>query len=353
MLPLSIPSPPEDWQIPIRIPIGQWLPFLGEDVVFQVHTYALCILLGIVLATIWVNQRLKARGAESGVVLDVIIWAIPLGLVGARLWHVFTHPNDYFFEGADPWEIIRIWNGGNAIFGSLVGGAVGAWIGCRLSGLRFWTFADALAPAMLLAQALGRLGNYFNHELFGQPTDLPWGLEIEAGNPAFPVGLPEGTLFHPTFLYEMVWNLVGIVVLLALERKWHVVKRTILGVTLPFFPVGDANPRLQWGKVWALYLIWYGVGRTWFESIRVDPSEVFLGIRSNVWGAFAAIAVGIVLYIVQSRRHPGEEPGPYLPGRDPAGAVHSRETYSDTDEPDDDVSDAEKLATSGAGMKKP
>ncbi|MFZ2964164.1 MAG: prolipoprotein diacylglyceryl transferase family protein, partial [Rhodoglobus sp.] len=125
----------------MRIPIGQWLPFLGEDLVFQVHTYALCILLGIVLATIWVNQRLKARGAESGVVLDVIIWAIPIGLVGARLWHVFTHPNDYFYAGADPWEIIRIWNGGNAIFGSLIGGAVGAWIGCRIAGLRFWTFA--------------------------------------------------------------------------------------------------------------------------------------------------------------------------------------------------------------------
>jgi prolipoprotein diacylglyceryl transferase len=353
LLPLSIPSPPEEWQVPITIPIGQWLPFLGEGTVFQIHTYALCILLGIILATIWVNQRLKARGAESGVVLDVIIWAIPLGLVGARLWHVFTHPSDYFFEGADPWEIIRIWNGGNAIFGSLIGGAVGAWIGCRMAGLRFWTFADALAPAMLLAQAAGRLGNYFNHELFGQPTDLPWGLEIESSNPAFPVGLAEGTLFHPTFLYEMIWNVVGIVFLLAMERKWQLVKRTFFGVTVPFFPVGDTTPRLQWGKVWALYMIWYGVGRTWFESIRVDPSEVFLGIRSNVWGALAAIALGIVLYIVQSRRHPGVEPGPYMPGRAPEGAVDSQETYSDTDDPDDDVAAAEKLATSGAGTKKP
>ena len=355
-LPLSIPSPPEEWQIPVRIPIGEWLhgvlPFVPADMVFQIHTYALCILLGIVLATIWVNQRLKARGAESGVVLDVIIWAIPLGLVGARLWHVFTHPNDYFFEGADPWEIIRIWNGGNAIFGSLLGGALGAWIGCRIAGLRFWTFADALAPAMLLAQALGRLGNYFNHELFGQPTDLPWGLEIEFTNPAFPAGLPEGTLFHPTFLYEMIWNVVGIVFLLALERAWHFEKRSILGLNLPV-PVGDRVPRLQWGKVWALYMIWYGVGRAWFESIRVDPSEVYFGIRSNVWGAFAAIAVGIVLYLVQRRRHPGFEPSAYLPGRGPEGAVDSVDTYSDTDEPDEDVEGAEKLATSGAGTKKP
>lgn len=150
----------------------------------------------------------------------------------------------------------------------------------------------------------------------------------------------------------MVWNLVGILVLLALERKRHVVKPTSLGARQPF-PVGEASPRLQWGKVWALYLIWYGLGRTWFESIRVDPSEVFLGIRSNVWGALAAIAVGIVLYIVQSRRHPGEEPGPYLPGRGPAGAVDSQTTYSDTDEADDDVGRTEKLATSGAGTKKP
>lgn len=369
--PLSIPSPPEDWQIPVKLPIGEWLPFLGEGTVFQIHTYALCILVGIIAATIWVNQRLKARGAESGIVLDVIIWAVPLGLVGARAYHVATHLGDYFYDGADPWSLFlpggglnpnsvwAIWSGGNALFGSLIGGAVGAWIGCRLSGLRFWTFADALAPAMLLAQAFGRLGNYFNHELFGQPTDLPWGLEIESTNGAFPAGLEEGTLFHPTFLYEMIWNLVGIVILLALERGWRLEKRTFFGVTVPFFPVGDAQPRLQWGKVWALYMIWYGIGRAWLESIRVDPSEVIFGIRTNVWGAIAAIVVGIVLYLVQRRRHPGVEPGPYMPGKGPEGAVDSDETYSDSDEPDDDVelsskeTNAEKLATSGAGTTKP
>jgi len=356
-LPLSIPSPPPEWQIPITIPFGQWLhgllPFVPETYAVQIHTYALCILLGILLATIFVNQRLKARGAESGIVLDVIIWAVPLGLVGARAYHVLTHPGDYFFEGADPWAVIRIWEGGNAIFGSLIGGAVGAWIGCRLTGLRFWTFADALAPAMLLAQAAGRLGNYFNHELFGLPTDLPWALEIPQPNAAIPVGLPEGTLFHPTFLYEMIWNVVGIVFLLAMERAWRIQKKTLFGLFLPV-PVGDAVPRLQWGKVWALYMIWYGVGRAWFESIRVDPSEVFLGIRTNVWGAFAAIALGIILFAVQTRRHPGIEPGPYVPGREPEGAVDSEETYSDTDDPDDDVSSAqasgqtEQHATSGA-----
>ena len=360
--PLSIPSPPEEWQIPIQIPFGQWLhgiiPAIPEGQVIQVHTYALCILAGIILATIWTGQRLKARGADPGIVLDVIIWAIPLGLVGARAYHVLTHPADYFYEGADPWAVVRIWEGGNAIFGSLIGGAIGAYIGTRLAGIRFWTFADALAPAMLLAQVLGRLGNYFNHELFGTPTDLPWGLEIESTNPAFPIGLEDGTLFHPTFLYEMIWNTVGIVALLALERSWALGRRRILGMTITA-PVGDRQPRLQWGKVWALYLIWYGLGRIWFESIRVDPSEVFLGIRTNVWGAVVTVLIGVVLFIVQSRRHTGVEPSPYLPGREPEGAVDSPETYSDSDEPDDAVVQAspeassEKLATSGAGTPKP
>ncbi len=356
----SIPSPPEEWQIPVRLPIGEWLngliPVIPVGQELRITSYALCILAGIVLATIWVNQRLKARGAESGVVLDVIIWAVPLGLVGARLWHVFTHPDDYFFPGANIWNpfepgsIWAIWEGGNAIFGALIGGAIGAWIGCRRAGLRFWTFADALAPAMLLAQVLGRLGNYFNRELFGAPTDLPWGLEIESTNPAFPVGLAEGTLFHPTFLYEMIWNTVGIVFLLSMERAWRLEKRRILGASVPL-PVGAKEPRLQWGKVWALYMIWYGFGRIWFESIRVDPSEVFLGIRSNIWGAIAAVVVGVILYIVQTRRHPGVEPGPYLPGKGPERAIDSGETYSDTAEFDTD--DAEKLATSGAGTTKP
>jgi prolipoprotein diacylglyceryl transferase len=358
LLPLSIPSPPVDWQIPITIPLG-WLhgliPAIAETQVIQIHSYALCILVGIIAATVLVNQRLKRRGAEPGIVLDVIIWAIPLGLVGARAYHVLTHPGDYFGEGLNTWDptqpgsVWAIWEGGNALFGSLIGGAVGAWIGCRLAGLRLWSFADALAPAMLLAQALGRLGNYFNHELFGQPTDLPWGLEIPFDNPAYPVGLAEGTLFHPTFLYEMVWNVVGIVFLLTMERQYRLVRRTVLGLSLPL-PVGDAVPRLQWGKVWALYMIWYGIGRAWFESIRVDPSEVFFGIRTNVWGAFAAILLGIILFAVQSRRHPGVEPSPYLPGREwnPEGAVDSGETYSDADEPDDDVAKAsEELATSG------
>ena len=197
---------------------------------------------------------------------------------------------------------------------------------------------------------IGRLGNYFNHELFGLPTDLPWGLEIPAPNEAIPVGLPDGTLFHPTFLYEMIWNTIGIVFLLTMERQFRIQRRRILGLTLPV-PVGDAQPRLQWGKVWALYMIWYGVGRVIFESIRVDPSEVLLGLRSNVWGAIGLIVLGVILYLVQRRRHPGQEPSPYVPGREwtAGGAVDSNETYSDSDEPGDDAANEPELAaTSGS-----
>lgn len=258
----------------------------------RIHIYALCILLGIALATWITDTRLSRRGAERGVVLDIILWAVPLGIIGARFYHVFTHPADYFYDGADLMRVFYIWEGGNAIFGSLLGGAVGAWIGCKQTGIRFWSFADALAPAMLIAQATGRLGNYFNHELFGQPTTLPWGLEIESSNPAFPAGLPEGTLFHPMFLYEILWNVLGALVIIGLERKVY----------------------LRWGKAFGVYLIWYGLGRSVFETYRLDPSETFLSIRTNVWGALAAVVIGIAIILIQHKHHPGKELSVYVDG---------------------------------------
>ena len=317
-VPLSIPSPDDVWR---SINVSQWLRDIGLEWFpgdLTLHAYALCILLGMVAAAFLTNRRLTARGAEPWIVLDIVLWAIPLGIIGARLFHVVTHPDDYF-AGQNPIEILYIWNGGIAIFGGLIGGAIGAYIGCRSTGVRFTAFADALAPGLLLAQALGRVGNWFNRELFGLPTDLPWGLEIESDNPAFPVGLPEGTLFHPTFLYEVVWNLLGVAVLLYLSKKFA----------------------MQWGKLLAMYLIWYGAGRIVWESIRVDPSEVFFGLRSNVWAAIIAVLLGIIILVVQSRRHPGAEPSPYVAGRewsDAEPAVDSEETYSDSS--DDSGNDA-------------
>lgn len=278
ILPLSIPSPE--------------LQFLQLGPL-RIYFYALCILAGIVLAAIWTGRRLSRRGAERGAVIDFTVWAVVLGIVGARLYHVLTHWGDYFGPGKNLLEVFAFWNGGIAIFGALIGGGIGVLIASRITGIRFWSFADALVPGMLLAQAAGRLGNWFNHELFGGPTTLPWGLAIESDNPAFPIGLPEGTLFHPTFLYEIVWNLLGIVVLLAIEHRWQ----------------------LRWGRFFALYLVWYGIGRFFIEGMRVDPSLLFLGLRSNQLTALLAIVAGLIVFFVQRRRHVGLESSVYLPGR--------------------------------------
>ena len=293
----------------------------------RIHIYALCILLGIVLAVWMTSSRLTARGGRSGAVLDIVLWAVPLGIVGARIYHVLTHVNDYFYPGADLLRTLYIWEGGNAIFGSLIGGALGVYIGCRQTGVRFWSFADAVAPAMLVAQATGRLGNWFNHELFGVPTTLPWGLEIESTNAAFPAGLPSGTLFTPTFLYEIVWNLIGVILILALERRFN----------------------LRWGRAFAVYLIWYGLGRSWFESIRIDPSEMFLGVRSNIWASWLAIVVGIVILIIQRKRHTGLELSVYQAGREePRPALNSSGSTSSTLGTGDDVSNSAYLKTKAA-----
>jgi prolipoprotein diacylglyceryl transferase len=360
--PLSIPSPSPEWRV---FDLGQWLRDIGLSwfgLPLNIHAYAVCILLGIVVATVVTSARLKRRGADPGIVLDVALWAVPAGIIGGRIFHVVTHPDDYFGPGKDLLRVFYIWEGGLAIFGALLLGALGVFIGCRFAGLRFWSFADALAPGLLLAQAFGRLGNYFNSELFGLPTDLPWGLEIDSENPAFPVGLAEGTLFHPTFLYEIVWNLAGVAALLLAERSFRRGSVAIGTSDLPgLVPVGW---RLQWGKLIGLYLVWYGTGRMVFESIRVDPSEILLGVRTNVWAAFAAVILGFVIIIVQSRRHPGDEPSPYLPGREwsPDAAVDSDDTWSDHDDHDDhddevggtpgsssDPSATRRPATSGVG----
>jgi len=320
----SIPSPGPEWQnIPIDLFGWHW----------RIQTYAIMILIGIVVAVLWTSRRLSKRGGEPGVVLDFTLWAVVLGIVGARLYHVFTHPGDYFYAGANPWNVFAIWEGGNAIFGSLIGGAVGVLIAARITGVRFWSFADALAPALLLAQAIGRLGNYVNQELFGLPTNLPWGLQIDAGNKAIPVGLPDGTLFQPLFLYEIIWNVIGVVVILFLERKFQ----------------------LRWGKTLAVYLIWYGLGRSYLESIRIDPSEFnILGIPTNVWAAFLAVILGIVIFVVQTRRHPGLEPSVYRPGREwvrPDAEVDSDDTDSDDEVPDED--DGVPAGSSGAKATSP
>ncbi|AZS36736.1 Prolipoprotein diacylglyceryl transferase [Microbacterium lemovicicum] len=324
----SIPSPP----------VNEF--FLGP---IPIRYYALCIIAGIIVAVLLTNHRLTKRGAEPWVVIDIALVAVPLGIIGARIFHVLTHPGFYFGAGSNPWNpfepgsVWAIWEGGIAIFGALLGGAVGAWLGCRWTGIRFWTFADALAPGILLAQAFGRFGNWFNQELYGLPTDLPWGLEIAPGNPALPVGLAPGTLFHPTFLYEVIWNTMGVCMLLAAGHRF----------------------RLQWGRLFGLYLVWYGAGRIVWESIRIDPSEIYFGLRTNVWAAIVGVIVGLAIFFVQRRRHPGIEPSPYVPGREwsPQGTVQSQDTEDFVDVSAPPVSEGtttevrEATATSTAATK--
>ena len=265
---------------------------------FVIRFYALFIILGIILAILVSALRLKSKGGNSGIAVDIAIWAVPFGIIGGRLFHVATHLNDYFGDGKNPLSVLYVWEGGLAIYGALIFGAVGAWLGARFSGIRLMSYADALVPGLLLAQGIGRWGNYFNQELFGAPTTAPWGLQIDSVNPAWPVGLPAGTLMQPTFLYESLWDLLGVAVLLYVEKKF----------------------RLQWGKLLAVYLMYYSLGRAFIEPLRLDPANIFLGIRANEWSAIAGIVFGLVLFYVQSRRHTGSETSIYLPGREPKPA---------------------------------
>ena len=227
--------------------------------------------------------------------LDISLWAVVVGIIGARFYHVLTHPDDYFGPGKNVWNpfepgsIWAIWEGGGAIFGSLIGGAIGVYIGCRFAGLRFWSVADAIAPGLLVAQALGRLGNWFNQELFGLPTDLPWGLEIDrpnAGDPdrhrrrrAVPPDVPLRDDLEP-----------GRVRAHHPDHQPHPLQplREVAGEHLADLAALHRDATSGSGaRCSACTSSGTALGRAWFESIRLDPSETFLGIRSNVWAALA------------------------------------------------------------------
>ncbi len=260
---------------------------------FPIRAYALFILAGIVLA-IWLgDRRLVARGGPSGAVADVAIWAVPFGIVGGRLYHVISSPDAYFGPDGDPAKALRIWEGGLGIWGAVALGAVGAAIGCRRAGLRLSVFADAVAPGVLLAQAIGRLGNWFNQELFGRPTDLPWALAIDP--PFRPEGFEDFSTFHPTFLYELLWNVAAAVLLLWLDRRF----------------------RLGHGRVFWGYVGLYTLGRVWIEALRIDDAERVLGLRLNIWTSIVLFAVAAAFFAISARRHPGRETSAWRPGRGP------------------------------------
>jgi prolipoprotein diacylglyceryl transferase len=264
----AIPSPPR----------GEW--HLGP---FPVRAYALAILTGIVAAYYILRRRWAERGGDPDVVLDVVFWAVPFGIVGGRIYHVITSPEAYFGPGGNPVKALYVWEGGLGIWGAIALGAVGAWIGTRRAGLRMAPFADALAPGLLVAQAIGRLGNWFNQELFGAATTLPWGLQIDDAH--LPAGYPSGTLFHPTFLYEMVWNLAMAALLIWLDRRL----------------------RLGHGRVFWLYVTFYCAGRVWIEMLRIDEANTFLGLRLNVWTSIVVGLGALVAFVVVGVRHPGRD----------------------------------------------
>lgn len=249
---------------------------------FPIRAYALCIIAGVVVAVWLSDRRWVARGGQPGTVGDIAVWAVPFGLVGGRLYHVLTDPELYFAPGKDPIASLYIWRGGLGIWGAVALGALGAYIGCRRRGIKFRAFADTVAPGIVLAQAIGRWGNWFNQELFGKPTTLPWGLEID---PAHRGDLQQYATFHPTFLYESLWDLgvAGLVI-------W-----------------ADRRFRLGYGRAFALYVMAYTAGRGWIEYLRVDPVNHVFGVRLNVWTSILVFAAAAMYFVVTTRRHPGRE----------------------------------------------
>ena len=294
-----------------------------------IRAYALCIIAGIV-AAIWIGERRwVARGGKRGTVSDIAVWAVIFGLVGGRLYHVITDNELYFRAGRDPWRAFYVWEGGLGVWGAIALGGVGAWIGCRRRGIKLPPFADAAAPGIAVAQGIGRLGNYFNQELFGRPTDLPWAVRIDPDRPST---VPGATGYQPTFLYELLWDFGLAGVLIWADRRY----------------------KMGRGRVFALYVMGYTAGRVWIEMLRIDTANHILGLRLNVWTSILVFAGGLVYFLL----HPGPretvvEPD-VTPGTDtPAGAAAApageKSAADPTDASDEDAPADGTGATADAG----
>ncbi|MFF8018250.1 prolipoprotein diacylglyceryl transferase [Streptomyces sp. NPDC007929] len=278
--------------------------------------YAFCIIIGVFIAVWLGNKRWIARGGRAGAVADIAVWAVPFGLVGGRLYHVITDYELYFSEGRDWVDAFKIWEGGLGIWGAIALGALGAWIGCRRRGIPMPAYADAVAPGIAFAQAIGRWGNWFNQELYGKPTDLPWALEITSSSD----GRVPGT-YHPTFLYESLWC-IGVALLVI----W-----------------ADRRFRLGHGRAFALYVAAYCTGRAWIEYMRVDDAHHVLGLRLNVWTAILVFLLAVTYLVVSSRKRPGREevvePGAEASGDGAADAQKSERAAEDDEVADDKATD--------------
>jgi prolipoprotein diacylglyceryl transferase len=265
---LSIPSPST----------GVW-----EVFGLPLRAYALCIIAGIIVAMIIANRRWVARGGSGESIEIVVVVAVPCGIVGARLYHVITDYQLYFGDGRHPIDAVKIWQGGLGVWGAVACGVLGAYVVARRRRIVFPALLDAVAPAIVVAQAIGRLGNWFNQELFGRPTSLPWALQID---PAFrPLGYGQYPTFHPTFLYELVWDLLVALALVLLDRKF----------------------RLGHGKVFALYVIFYTLGRFWIEALRIDQVNEIGGFRLNNYTSLIVFLAALGWFIWLVRNRPGRE----------------------------------------------
>jgi prolipoprotein diacylglyceryl transferase len=265
-----------------------------------IHLYALCIVAGILVALWLTDRRWQARGGGQHQIGDVAGWAVLFGIAGGRIYHVITDPELYFGSGRHPLDAVKIWDGGLGIWGAVALGALGAWIGCRRHNMNFVAFGDCAVPGILLAQAIGRWGNWFNNELYGRATSLPWKLQIhqvdvvsgkaakDASGHAIVLGY-----YHPTFLYELLWSLLVVAVLLWADH------RRLLGR----------------GQVVALYGIGYTFGRFWVEALRDDHANRILGMRVNSWVSILVFLAALAWFMRQ-RGAPRSVAGP-APGGSP------------------------------------
>jgi prolipoprotein diacylglyceryl transferase len=301
----SIPSP------------GQGVWHLGP---LPIRGYALCIILGVV-AAVWIGERRWVqRGGRAGSVGDVAVWAVPFGLVGGRLYHVITDPELYFGDDKNPVTALYVWRGGLGLWGAIALGALGAYIGCKRRGIVFPAFADALAPAIVIAQGIGRWGNWFNQELYGKPTSLPWGLKIDREHRD---GYPDDSTFQPIFLYEFLWDLGVAGLVLWADRRF----------------------RLGHGRAFALYVMAYTAGRGWIEMLRVDTVNHVFGLRLNVWTSLVLFVLATVYFVAVGRRRPGREDPATVESAGRRGAGGGS-VDDDTDDPTADLG-ADDLGGSG------
>ncbi len=262
LMALTLPSPPS--------------PIIFEAGPFAMRWYGLFIALGIAVGTFVVSRELARKGYDGTLALDALFFVVPLGFIGARVYHVLT---DYELYAEDPFPgVFEVWNGGLGIYGAVVGGFIGVLIFARIRGISPLMFADAAAPGLILAQAIGRWGNYFNQELFGRPSDLPWAIRIAPENR--PSGFEDAAAFHPTFLYESLWNIMVFFVLLYIARRF--------------------TSRLKNGDVFLIYVSLYSVGRFFVEALRIDPAFLLGDFRGNL---FVASVLALTFALIFFLRH--------------------------------------------------